>query len=399
MPNFLFLIASMVSLGVWYYLYKNKTQNNTKDNANEDKDIVNENQSDHNSINLDEISDNSQISMQLGYGLIQMVDDNNEGPLISRITGVRKQLSKELGFIIPQVRVRDDLTLESNAYRIRIGQTIVGEDKVYPNLLLAIPSDNSQTKIEGIDVKDPSFKMESTWIEKHQQAKAEGLGYMVIEPEAVIATHLNQLLNKFSSELIGQDDVQTLLDNLSKTSPQLVSSTIPKIYPLNVLTTVLKTLLHERIPISDLRRILEKLSTVNNKSISSLDLAETVRPSIIGLLIQQIAPLNQALPIITFSGNLEQMILNVAKQSGENGLILETSLIQKIVTSINEAMEKLQNENKKPVLITAPVIRRDISFMLKQHIDNVDVLSFTELPDDKKIEVVATINLDENETK
>ena len=399
MPNFLFLIASMVSLGVWYYLYKNKTQNNTKDNANEDKDIVNENQSDHNSINLDEISDNSQISMQLGYGLIQMVDDNNEGPLISRITGVRKQLSKELGFIIPQVRVRDDLTLESNAYRIRIGQTIVGEDKVYPNLLLAIPSDNSQTKIEGIDVKDPSFGMESTWIEKHQQAKAEGLGYMVIEPEAVIATHLNQLLNKFSSELIGQDDVQTLLDNLSKTSPQLVSSTIPKIYPLNVLTTVLKTLLHERIPISDLRRILEKLSTVNNKSISSLDLAETVRPSIIGLLIQQIAPLNQALPIITFSGNLEQMILNVAKQSGENGLILETSLIQKIVTSINEAMEKLQNENKKPVLITAPVIRRDISFMLKQHIDNLDVLSFTELPDDKKIEVVATINLDENETK
>ncbi len=399
MPNFLFLIASIVSLGVWYYLYKNKPQNNTSSNEDEDNSLINENQSDDNSINLEEISDNSQISMQLGYGLIQLVDDNNEGPLISRITGVRKQLSKELGFIIPQVRVRDDLTLESNAYRIRIGQTIVGEDKVYPNLLLAIPSDNSQSKIEGIDVKDPSFKMESTWIEKHQQAKAEGLGYMIIEPEAVIATHLNQLLNKFSSELIGQDDVQTLLDNLSKTSPQLVSSTIPKIYPLNVLTTILKTLLHERIPISDLRRILEKLSTVNNKSISSLDLAETVRPSIIGLLIQQIAPLNQALPIITFSGNLEQMILNVAKQSGENGLILETSLIQKIVTSINEAMEKLQNENKKPVLITAPVIRRDISFMLKQHIDNLDVLSFTELPDDKKIEVVATINLDENETK
>ena len=132
--------------------------------------------------------------MQLGYGLIQMVDDNNDGPLISRITGVRKQLSKELGFIIPSVRVRDDLTLESNGYRIRIGQTIVGEDKVYPQLLLAIPSDNSQMKIEGIDVKDPSFNMESTWIEKHQQSRAESLGYMVVEPEAVIGTHLNQIL-------------------------------------------------------------------------------------------------------------------------------------------------------------------------------------------------------------
>tara|TARA_Y200000002_G_scaffold347996_1_gene323615 strand:+ start:972 stop:3089 length:2118 start_codon:yes stop_codon:yes gene_type:complete len=399
MPNFLFLIASLLSLLVWYYLYKNKPND---ENSNEVlSESVNSNSSqsdDNNKIELDEISDNSQISMQLGYGLIQLVDDNNEGPLISRITGVRKQLSKELGFIIPQVRVRDDLSLDANAYRIRIGQTIVGEDKIYPNLVLAIPSDNSQTKIEGIDVKDPSFNMDSTWIEKHEVSKAESLGYMVVEPEAVIATHLNQLLSKFSSELIGQDDVQSLLDNLSKTSPQLVSLTIPKIIPLNILTTILKTLLLERIPVNDLRKILEKLSTINNKNLSPYELAEIVRPSVIGLLIQQIAPLNQALPIISFSGNLEQMILNIAKQSGENGLILEPNLIQKIITSINTSIEKLHGENKRPVLITAPGIRKDISFMLRQHIDNIDVLSFTEIPDDKKIDVVATIDLDENNT-
>ena len=399
MPNFLFLIASVLSLLMWYYLYKNKFNEEDEGQISTDDDgkpVLD--QSESNNIDLDEISDNSQISMQLGYGLIQLVDDNNEGPLISRITGVRKQLSKELGFIVPQVRVRDDLTLDSNTYRIRIGQTIVGEDKIYPNLLLAIPSDNSQTKIEGINVKDPSFKMDSTWIEKHEVSKAESLGYMVVEPEAVIATHLNQILNKYSSELIGQDDVQSLLDNLSKTSPQLVSLTVPKIFPLNILTTVLKSLLTERIPISDLRKILEKLSTINNKNLSPYELAEIVRPTVVGLLIQQLAPLNQALPIITFSGNLEQMILNIANQSGENGLILEPSLIQKIVSSINNSIEKLQNENKKPVLITAPAIRKDISLMLRQHIDNVDVLSFTELPDDKKIDVVATINLDQEDT-
>ncbi len=395
MPNFLFLIASVLSLLMWYYLYKNKSSDENDSETLLEDGKPNLDQSESNNINLEEISDNSQISMQLGYGLIQLVDDNNEGPLISRVTGVRKQLSKELGFIVPQVRVRDDLTLDSNTYRIRIGQTIVGEDKIYPNLLLAIPSDNSQTKIEGINVKDPSFKMDATWIEKHELSKAESLGYMVVEPEAVIATHLNQILNKYSSELIGQDDVQSLLDNLSKTSPQLVSLTVPKIFPLNILTTVLKTLLSERIPINDLRKILEKLSTINNKNLSPFELAEIVRPSIIGLLIQQLAPLNQPLPIITFSGNLEQMILNIANQSGENGLILEPSLIQKIVSSINNAVEKLQNENKRPVLITAPAIRKDISLMLKQHLDNIDVLSFTELPDDKKIDVVATINLDQ----
>ena len=397
MPNFLFLIASALSFLIWYYLYKNKfdQENEGESSAGDGNSVLD--QPETNNIELDEISDNSQISMQLGYGLIQLVDDNNEGPLISRITGVRKQLSKELGFIVPQVRVRDDLALDSNTYRIRIGQTIVGEDKIYPNLLLAIPSDNSQTKIEGINVKDPSFKMDSTWIEKHEVSKAESLGYMVVEPEAVIATHLNQLLNKYSSELIGQDDVQSLLDNLSKTSPQLVSLTVPKIFPLNILTTVLKSLLSERIPISDLRKILEKLSTINNKNLSPYDLAEIVRPTVVGLLIQQLAPLNQALPIITFSGNLEQMILNIANQSGENGLILEPTLIQNIVSSINNATEKLQNENKKPVLITAPAIRKDISLMLRQHIDNIDVLSFTELPDDKKIDVAATISLDQED--
>ncbi|MAQ06756.1 MAG: flagellar biosynthesis protein FlhA [SAR116 cluster bacterium] len=395
MPNLLFLVAGSLAFGVWYYLNR-KDVSEENISQNDDFNLENKN-TNANTIELDEISDNSQVSMQLGYGLIQMVDDNNDGPLISRITGVRKQLSKELGFIIPSVRVRDDLTLESNGYRIRIGQTIVGEDKVYPQLLLAIPSDNSQMKIEGIDVKDPSFNMESTWIEKHQQSRAESLGYMVVEPESVIATHLNQILNKHASELIGQDEVQSLLDNLSKTSPQLVTSTVPKVFPLNVITAILKMLLEERIPISDLRKILEVLSGVNNKNLSNTELSEIVRPSIIGLLIQQIAPLNTPLPIITFSGDLEQMILNIAKQSGENGLILESNLVQKIVTLINQTFEKLQAENKKPVLITAPSIRKDISFMLRQHIDNLDVLSFTELPDNKKIEVVATIGSDEEQ--
>ena len=395
MPNLLFLLASGITFFIWYRI-KQKDEDNIDDNDNllENSNSSKSNdksEKDDNEINLSDIADNSAISMQLGYGLIQMVDDENEGPLIARITGVRKQISKELGFIIPPVRIRDDLSLEANHYRIRIGQEIVAEDKVFPQLVLAIPGDTAQTKIEGTDVKDPSFGMEATWIERHQQARAENLGYMVVEPEAVIATHLNQILSNQASSLLGQDDVQALLDNLSKTSPQLVSSTVPKLIPLNIITSVLKLLLIERMPISDLKRILEILASQNHKNISPIDIAEAVRPAISGLLIQQIAPLNSPLPIITFSAELEQMIVNVAKQTGENGLILEASLIQKIVTAINTVSEKMQNENRKAVMITAPVIRKDLSHMLRQHIPNLDVLSFTELPDNKKIEVVANI--------
>jgi flagellar biosynthesis protein FlhA len=397
MPNFLFLIASGLTLFIWWTIKKQSENsavyNEMQGTSNDESDVDQE--KDENSISLSEIADNSAISMQLGYGLIQLVDDENDGPLIARITGVRKQISKELGFIIPQVRIRDDLSLESNHYRIRIGQEIVAEDKIFPQLLLAIPGDSAQTKIDGTDVKDPSFNMDATWIEPHQQARAENLGYMVVEPEAVIATHLNQVLSKQSSELLGQDDVQALLDNLSQSSPQLVSSSVPKIIPLNVLTSILKSLLAERMPISDLKRILEVLTTQNVKNASPIELAESIRPTISGLLIQQIAPLNSPLPIITFSAELEQMIVNIAKQTGANGLILEASLIQKIVSAINEVMEKMQSQNRNAVMITAPVIRRDLSHMLRQHIPSLNVLSFTELPDSKKIEVVANIGSEE----
>ena len=397
MPNVLFLIASGLTFFIWWRIKQKEDETNDgSDTINENGEIVvKEEKDDDNSINLSEIADNSAISMQLGYGLIQMVDDENDGPLIARITGVRKQISKELGFIIPPVRIRDDLSLDANHYRIRIGQEIVAEDKVFPQLILAIPGESAQTKIEGTDVKDPSFGMEATWIERHQQAKAENLGYMVVEPESVIATHLNQVLSSQANELLGQDDVQALLDNLSKTSPQLVSSTVPKLIPLNILTSVLKLLLAERMPISDLRRILEVLASQNHKNNSPLDIAESIRPAISGLLIQQIAPLNSPLPVITFSAELEQMIVNISKQTGANGLILEASLIQKIVTAVNSVMEKMQNENRKAVMITAPVIRRDLSHMLRQHIPNLDVLSFTELPDNKKIEVIANIGSEE----
>jgi flagellar biosynthesis protein FlhA len=397
MPNLLFLTASALTFFIWWTIKKQEESSgeiNDKSVKENDEDKL-DNTDDDNTLSLSEIADNSAISMQLGYGLIQLVDDENDGPLIARITGVRKQISKDLGFIIPQVRIRDDLSLEANHYRIRIGQEIVAEDKIFPQLLLAIPGDSAQTKIEGTDVKDPSFNMDATWIEPHQQARAENLGYMVVEPEAVIATHLNQILSKQAADLLGQDDVQALLDNLSKTSPQLVSSTVPKLVPLNILTSILKLLLIEKMPISDLKRILEVLASLNVKTMSPIELAEAIRPTISSLLIQQIAPLNNALPIITFSAELEQMIVNIAKQTGANGLILEGSLIQKIVSGINSVMEKMQTENRKAVMITAPVIRRDLSQMLRQHIPTLDILSFTELPDNKKIEVVANIGSDE----
>lgn len=185
MPNFLFLIAAAIATGIGYWSRTRETLAEKGEANAQTAELEEEKAPDM--IELDDIADNSPISIQLGYGLVEMVEEETGGPLTNRITGIRRQVSKALGFVVPPVRIRDDMTLDANTYRIRVGQTIVGEDKVYPDRKLAIPGDNTTIKIEGIEVKDPSFGMDAIWISAHQQAEAEAKGYVVVLPESVMA--------------------------------------------------------------------------------------------------------------------------------------------------------------------------------------------------------------------
>ena len=341
---------------------------------------------------MDEVSDNSSISLDLGYGLISMVDSQDKktsGPLISKITGIRRQVSKDLGFIIPNVRVRDDLSLDANSYQIKIGQTIVAEDKIYSDRKLAMPGDDTQLKIQGIQVKDPSFGLDAFWIEKHLVAKAESNHYMVIEPEAVIGTHLNQILLKYAGELLSQDDVQLLLDNLSKANPQLVQSVVPKLIPLHHLTLILRNLLVERVPISDLKNFRGLIKFIRKK-LSPDELSEAVRPVISSLLIQKISNVKDHLNIVTFNPDFEQMLITMAKSSSE-GLLIDPGLAKEMIKSLLEISEKFASDNHSLVIVTSPIIRKDLSILLRQHIEDVVVLSFTELPENKRVKVIATV--------
>ena len=391
MPNFLFIASAIVAATAGFIARRVERKRETKTDDESDDDKIEE-ESDGDQLRLEDVTDYSPVSVQLGYGLVEMVDDDTGGPLVERITGIRKQVSKALGFIIPAVRIRDDLTLSSNQYRIRIGQTIVGDDVIYPDRKLAIPGDDTNIKLDGIEVKDPSFGMDATWILPTQQNEAEEKGYVVVAPESVLATHLSQIFYKHSGKLIGQDDVQTLLDNLSQTAPSLVESLVPKLVPLHNLTGVLRELLSERVPISDLRIILESLAGLVGKNLSVIETAEAIRPNLAGLLIQQVAPLNKALPVITFNSELEHMLIKMAKQNGEEGLVLDNELATKLISNISDLNQKLVSEGNTAVLVVSPNIRRQISGIIRQHVEDLIVLSFTELPDNRKVNVVATID-------
>ncbi len=390
MPNIMFLAAAVIAGGAGYWsLMREKLRRSDSDSMDMVED---EKEARPDQIELDEISDNAPISIQLGFALINLVSEDGSGALTSRVTGIRRQVSRALGFVIPPVRIRDDLTLDGNSYRIRVGSTIVGEDKIYTDRRLAIAGDDSRVKLDGIAVKDPSFGMDAVWIMPQSAAEAEANGYVVVNPESVMATHLSQVLHKYASQLIGQDDVQGLLDNLGQTAPHLVESVVPKLVPLHSLTAVLRVLLEERVPISDLRSILEDLPPLAARNLGAIETAEALRPRLAPLLIQQIAPLNQPLPVMTLDTELEHMLITMVRQSGEEGLILDNSLAEQLLKKISETSEQVSARGDQAVMVVSPAIRRQFAQLIRQHIEDLNVLAFTELPDSRKIEVVATIS-------
>jgi flagellar biosynthesis protein FlhA len=396
MPNLLFIGAAAASAAVAWYARDEEGEDDAKadvDQPGAPKALAADpaKKKEPGTITADDVTDYSPISIQIGYGLIGMIEGGDTSALVSRITGIRRDVSKVMGFVVPGVRIRDDLTMPANQYRIRIGQAIVAEDVVYPDRKLALPGGMSTRKLKGIDAKDPSFGMDAVWIQPHQQAEAEADDHVVVEPESVVATHLSQILYKHASDLIGPDDAQMLLNNLERISPTLVDAVVPELIPLHTLTSVLRSLLSDRIPISDMRRILEGLSDMAGRAMSPQDMAEALRPALAPLLIQQIAPLNAPLPLITLTPDLEQLLARSRQQAPDAPLIVDNQLAENILSSLNQIGENLAAQGRQPIVVVAGVLRRAFANFLKGNQSDAIVLGINELPDNRRIEVVATV--------
>lgn len=342
-----------------------------------------------NAIMPEDVTDYAPITIQIGFGLIPLIEESAGGALVSRITAIRREVSKAMGFVIPGVRIRDDMGMPTNSYRIRIRQAVVAEDAAYPDRKLALPGSGTIRKLRGIEVKDPSFGLDAVWIQPHQQTEAEADDYVVVEPASVIATHLSQMLYAHAADLIGADDVQGLLDNLERMAPTLVESVVPKLVPLHVLTAVLRNLLMERMPIADLPRILEDLAGMSGRISDPQDMAEALRRALAPQLLQQIAPLKDSLHLITLSSPLEELL--VRSVHGSAGLIVDDGLTRQILTQLNAAEEAVVAKGSQPVVVVSAQLRRSFATFLRAHGASAVVLAVSELPDNRKVEIAASI--------
>ena len=342
-------------------------------------------------IGWDEVSDSMQINLDIGYGLVPLVDERRGAPLMGRITGVRRQLSKELGFVVPQVRVRDDINLAPFHYRIVVGGVTVGEDQVAPDEMLALDTGQAVGHLNGKRAKDPTFGLDAVWIQQGDADAATGAGYLVVDPGTVVATHLNHQLGQHASELLGADEVQALLDGLKERSPQLVAALSPSPLPLTTLTQVLKGLLAENVPLKEFRRIAAAISVAAQKTLDADDIIETIRPELGGLIIQKLCGVREPLRVMTLEGQLEGLLGQAVRSDPSRRHTIEPDLGRRIVDALQRAAQPLINDAKPFALVVQPAIRVAIRKLVKTCLPDTPVMSFFEVPEEKAVEVVAVI--------
>ena len=394
MPNKLFILFAAITAGL-AYLSKRKELNPEIIN---DEVEAEENSENENDFDVKAVKDDAKISLNIGFGLVSLVSQSDDSSLVPSITKLRKETSKRLGFVIPGIRIRDDIDLEPAQYQIKIGEKIVADDVVFYDKILAIPGDDVKLDLNGVKVKEPAFGVDAIWIEPELDNDAQAKGYVTIDPTSVLITHVGQILMNNASELLGQDEVQALLDDLEQSQPNLVQTVIPKIVPLHQLTKILQNLLKEAVPISDLHVVISELAALNIQKMSNEDISEAVRPKLVPLLIQRLTKFRETLPLLTLAPDLEQLILTSVRQNpDEKMLLLDGSLAKEVLSSVNEASETLSRENKAVFLIVAPQIRRHVANFIRSQLPAVNVLSFTELPDNRSVEIAYTIGAENKE--
>ena len=329
-----------------------------------------------------------QVRLEVGYRLIPLVDRQRDGALIGRIKGVRKKLTEDLGFLVPAVHIRDDLELSPNAYRISLMGVPVGEGEIYPDKELAINPGQVFGELKGVATKDPAFSLDAVWIDAQQHEEAQMLGYTVVDPATVVATHLSQLLQDHANELLGHEEAQALLDRLAESAPKLVEELTPKTLPMSVVARVLQKLLEEHIPVRNIRRIAETLAEHGAHTQDPDALVAAVRVRLGRTIVQQVAGMQERLQVLTLDPEMER-ILSETTQGGA-GVAVEPGIMERLQSSLSEQAKKHEMTGDPAVLLVSPTLRPWLARLVRS-IRNLHVLAYTEIPDDRQIDMVAAV--------
>jgi flagellar biosynthesis protein FlhA len=344
-------------------------------------------------LDWDDVDQVDLIGLEIGYGLIPLVNPETGGQLMNRVKGVRKKLSAELGFLVQPVRIRDALTIDPDAYHIVLKGVVRGKGQILVGKELAINPGQVYGPLEGQPTKEPAFGLEAVWIDPTQRDTARTLGYTVVDSSTAIATHLNKVLRDNAADLLSHDEVQQLLDKLAAKSPKLVEDLVPGKLSLGVVTRTLQNLLNESVSIRDMRTIAETLSEVASRTQEPDQLTSLVRPKLGRMIVQSLVDESNALSVMTLDPNLEQLLHNVLQQTAPGqSMALEPGLSERLFAALREGARAVEEMGHPAVLVVSPAIRPWMSKAVRYRVNEMTLLSYSEIPDDQSVKVVHTVH-------
>ncbi len=343
-------------------------------------------------LSWDDVRPVDSLGLEVGYRLVPLVNRSpTGGDLLGRIRGVRRKLSQELGFLVPSVHIRDNLDLPPNSYRINLGGVPVGESLIYPERELAINPGRVFGQLKGIATHDPAFGMEAVWIEPEQRDHAQTLGYTVVDASTVIATHLSHIVQLHAHELLGHEEVQHLLAGLSKSAPKLVEDLVPRVLAPAVVVRVLQSLLAERVPIRNLRTIIETLAEHASRTQDPLALQSAVRVALSRQIVQDIAGMSGEIPVMTLDAELERVLQGSLASNGGTTPGLEPGLAERLQQRLSDEAKRQELIGEPSVLLVPPTLRATLARFARASVPNMHVLAWSEIPDNRKVRLVSAL--------
>ena len=387
MPHTVFLTLAAATAGIGFMVMRT----NTADDAAAAAPTVNDAGDAPKELDWDDVDQVDLIGLEIGYGLIPLVNPETGGQLMPRVKGVRKKLSAELGFLVQPVRIRDALNLAPDVYHITMNGVMRGKGEVLVGKEMAINPGQVYGKLEGQVTKEPAFGLEAVWIDPSQRDYARTLGYTVVDASTAIATHLNKVLRDNSAELMGHDEAQQLLDKLAAKSPKLVEDLVPGKLSLGVITRTMQNLLAEDVSIRDMRTIVESLNEAATKTQDPDQLTTMVRPKLGRMIVQGLVNDDESLAVMTLDPALEQLLHNVLQQNQGTGMVLEPGLAESLFNALRLGTREVEEKGHAAVLVVSPSIRSWLSKAARHRVNDLTVLSYSEIPDDQGVNVIHTV--------
>ncbi len=389
MPHLVFITLALATGGLGLMVIRQEVQVEAEEQAKQDAPVV----EGPKELDWDDVDQVDLIGLEIGYGLIPLVNPETGGELMSRVKGVRKKLSAELGFLVQPVRIRDDLNIDPDSYNIVLKGVVRGKGEIKVGRELAINPGQVYGELKGIPTKEPAFGLDAVWIEPSQRAQARALGYTVVDASTAISTHLNKVLRENAADLLSHDETQQLLDKLAAKSPKIVEDLVPGKLTLGVLTRILQNLLQESVSIRDMRTIAESLTEASSRTTDPEQLTAMVRPKLGRMIMQSLVDEKNSLSVMTLEPSLEQLLHNVLQQSQPGQpVVMEPSLAESLFVALRDGTRVLEEEGLPAVLVVSPMIRAWLSKAARHRVNDLTVLSYSEIPDDQAVKVIHTVD-------